>query len=141
MTIESDLYALMPSDTDAPDWVVSTPGTYIGQWVTDLDGMTKLALQVRFMYGSGGTSILAYVQSSLDQGNTAYDVASLIFGTTSRNTVLAISQTTSAVIVPVDAAGEAEGVVAAIFGDRLRLKIVVTGTFSGTTLSARALPS
>lgn len=141
MSVESDVFALPPPGDAAPDWQISVAGTFVGDWVTDLAGVSLISLQVRLLWGAGGTSIKAYLQSSLDQGTTAYDVAALVFAAASRAVVLSVLQTTSAVIVPVEAGAEAEGVAAAVFGDRFRLKIVVVGTYTNTTLSARFIPS
>lgn len=141
MTVSSDIFALPPSGTDASDWQVTVAGTYVGAWVTDLAGMTSLAAQVRMLWGSGGTSIKAYVQSSLDQGNTAYDVALVNFLAASRTAIFSIQQTTSAMLTPVEAGAEAESVPVPVLGDRLRLKLVVVGTYVNTTVSARVIPA
>lgn len=49
--------------------------------IARLDPFTRATLQAVFTYGSGGTSIDAYVQSSLDGGSTWFDVANFHFTT------------------------------------------------------------
>ena len=61
------------------DFAIAAAGTFVGDWVSDLDGLLVAAAQLRFTGGSGGTSVKVYLQTSLDQGTTAVDVA-LEFG-------------------------------------------------------------
>lgn len=126
---------------DLGDFTVTAAGTQVGTPVTGLDGMTAATLQLRLAYGSGGTTVRAYVQTSLDQGTTWIDLACVLFGTASEVAVLNFSgltpKTTAA--VPTDGAMTDDTAVDGILGDRLRVKVVSTGTYAGSTvLSARA---
>jgi hypothetical protein len=47
-----------------------------------LEGVEAIAVKLQFDYGSGGVSVAAYLQSSLDLGANAYDVARINFTTT-----------------------------------------------------------
>jgi hypothetical protein len=115
---------------------VTVPVTYVTDWVTDLDGMVGVTLQMQLAYGSGGTSIKAFLQTSLDSGQTAIDIASVTFATSGGTKVLNLSAnspvTTAA--VPSDGALADNTVLDGILGDRLRLKVVSTGTYAGSTV-------
>lgn len=148
MSLDSPTILPLGPDALTPDWSVTAPGTFVGAWQTELEGMESAAVQLRCLYGSGGTGIVACLQSSLDQGQTAYDVAVVKFATAQRLVIFEVAgRTTTAVIAPgsngLDAAAapENEGILAPVLGDRLRLVLIVTGTYAGTTLSARVLAS
>jgi hypothetical protein len=123
--------------------MISEPGTFVGEWQGDLAGMTNLACQLRFMVGisAGAPTVVAFLQSSLDQGSTAYDVAVVEFAAVSRPVALSVLQGTSVPTDEQEAGPEAEGIAMPILGDRLRLKLVVTGNYTNTTLSARFIPA
>ena len=132
MTVESsNIYPLGP-DAITPDWQITSAGTFVGDWLDDLTGMAALAAQVRFMFGTGGATVKACLQSSLDQGTTAYDVAVVNFATAPRTAIFEVSGLTTTLIAPgeggFNALGEAEpeGIIAGVLGDRLRLKVIVT---------------
>jgi hypothetical protein len=65
------------------------------------------------------------VQSSTDQGSTAYGVAVVNFATTPRTAIVEEA---------------AEGIIAGVLGDRLRQKVIGTRVYQDTTLSARVMP-
>jgi hypothetical protein len=120
---------------------VTTAGTTTGDWVTGLEGMTALTFQARLAYGSGGTSVKVYLQTSIDQGTTIIDIACLTFTTASAVKVINLSGLTpkTTAVTPADGALTDDTCVDGILGDRLRVKIVSVGTYAGsTTLSARA---
>lgn len=122
------------------DFTITTAATYPGDWVTGFDGLLAMCAQLRLAYGSGGTSIKAYIQTSLDQGTTPIDIASVVFGTASEVVALNFSALTPKLtqVVPTDGALSDDTAVDGILGDRFRLKIVSTGTYAGSTvLSAR----
>lgn len=122
------------------DIAITTAGTQVGPVVTDLDGMLAAALQLRFEYGSGGAAVKAYVQCSADQGTTWYDVACAVFGTASETALLNLSALTpkTSQVTPTDGALADDTAVDGLLTDRMRLKVVSTGTYAGSTLlSAR----
>jgi hypothetical protein len=68
--------------------------------------MKALSLQVRLAWGSGGTSIKAYIQTSLDQGATWIDVACVAFTAASATKALNLSGLTpkTTQVTPTDGA-------------------------------------
>ena len=114
---------------------ITTAGTFSGDWVEDLDGCLALLAQLRFAWGSGGSSVVAYLQTSVDGGITPVDIAAVTFGTGSENAVFNFSALTpkTTQVTPLDGAMTSDTSVDGIVGDRFRVKIVVTGTYAGST--------
>lgn len=104
--------------------------------VINLDGMTAASLVAQFAYGSGGASVEALVQTSLD-GVAWFDVARFDFGTVSATKIANLSALTPRGIVSAAPLG-AEGVFDGFLGNELRLLYTVTGTYLNTTLTVRA---
>lgn len=122
------------------DFTITAAGTQTGDVVDDLDGLLALAAQLRLAYGSGGTTVRAYLQTSLDQGTTWIDIACVLFGTASESAALNFSALTpkTTQVTPTDGALSDDSAVDGILGDRFRLKVVSTGSYAGSTvLSAR----
>lgn len=131
---------IRPGIKDLGDFTIAAAGTQTGSWVTGLEGVLKASLQGRFVMGSGGETVKAYLQTSLDQGETAIDIACITFTTSNGRKVVNLSgltpKTTPA--TPTDAALSDDSGLDGILGDRFRLKVVSTGTYAGsTTLSGR----
>ena len=106
-----------------------------------LEGALSVNLQVRFAYGSGGTTAKVYVQTSLDQGTTWIDVYCATFTTSSAVKVVNLSALTAktTAATPTDGALTDDTAVDGIIGDRFRVKVTTTGTYAGsTTVSVRA---
>lgn len=125
------------------DVTITTAATYVGTLSTStppvqtgLDGMTGATVELRLAYGSGGTSGVAYVQTSLDEGTTWVDIASMAFTTASKSRVWNFSGLTprTTAYTPTDGALADDTAVDGMLGDRLRLKIVTTGTYAGNTI-------
>jgi hypothetical protein len=113
--------------------------------ITKLGGLQYLACEAIFVYGSGGTNATAYVQTSYDQGTTWVDMMAFQFLTATLSKIAAISSdvafavSTYAPATPTDGTLTVNTCVQGIFGDRLRLKYVTTGTYAGgTTLAVYA---
>ncbi len=109
----------------------------------DLPFHRSLLIQANFTYGSGGTSVDAYVQTSADGGLTWYDVAQFHFLTTSATKLYNLSNRTAvtAIATPTDGALASNTSVDGILGDRLRVKWSSTGTYAGgTNLTITAIP-
>jgi len=104
--------------------------------IVDLEGMTAVTVQARLAYGSGGTSAKVYVQTSLDQGTTWVDVACLAFSTAGAAKIVNLSGLTPkpTPAAPTDGALADDTTVDGLLGDRLRAKIVTTGTYGGSTV-------
>ena len=108
------------------------------EYVGSLDGMLAASVQVRFAYGSGGTTCKVYIQTSLDQGTTWCDVCCVALTTSSATKIVNLSgltpKTTAA--TPGDGALADDTCVDGIIGDRWRCKITSTGTYAGNTTVA-----
>lgn len=125
------------------DFSITGAATQVGDWVTGFDGLLALLVQFRLAYGSGGTSVKAYLQTSIDQELTAIDIACVVFGTASEVAVLNFSGLTPKLtqITPTDGALSDDTALDGVLGDRFRLKVLSTGTYAGSTvLSARVHP-
>jgi hypothetical protein len=109
--------------------------------VRDLAFHRSLLLQANFTYGSGGTSVDAYVQSSDDSGLTWYDVAQFHFTTASAIKLYNLTNRTAvtAVATPTDGALASNTSIDGLLGDRLRVKWSSTGTYVGTSLLITAV--
>ncbi len=128
--------------TTAVTGEVITEGSDGAAYIENLEGMFAASLLLKFAYGSGGTSLKVYVQTSLDQGATWVDVACAAFLVASATKVLNLSgltpKTTAA--TPSDGAMTDDTALDGVLGDRWRVKITSTGTYAGsTTLSARMM--
>lgn len=95
----------------------------------------SVAVQANFAYGSGGTSVDAYLQTSLDGGATWIDIAQFHFTTSaSRQTFNLNSQTpVTTQYAPTDGALTANTAKDGLLGPQLRVKYGSTGTYGGTT--------
>lgn len=114
-------------------------------WLQMRDGTPEsIALQANLTYGSGGTTISAWVQTSLDGGLTAIDVANFSFTTSSARVAMVVSALTT-VATPqalTDGTLTANTAVGAPLGTHWRVKYTTTGTYAGsTTLRIDATPN
>ncbi len=127
---------IAPGVKSLGDLVIAGPGTQVGDWVEGLEGLLTLAAQLRLAYGSGGASIKAYLQTSLDQGVTAIDIACFTFATAGAVKARNFSALTPklADVAPTDGALADDASVDGVLGDRFRLKVVSTGTYGGSTV-------
>ncbi len=118
------------------DFTITTPATQTGVTVDGLDGMVAVTLQVRLAYGSSGTLINVYCQTSLDQGTTYLDLANVLLGTASEVAIINLSGLTprTTQIMPTDGALPDDTCVDGVLGDRFRAKIVSQGTYAGQTV-------
>jgi hypothetical protein len=103
-----------------------------------LAGMTAVTLFCEFIYGSGGTTCVVTVQTSINQGDDWIDIARFDFTTANRSVVCNLSGLLSKVVTAFVALS-VEGVADGILGDRLRARVTSTGTYAGnTSVSVRA---
>jgi hypothetical protein len=100
-----------------------------------LSGIKYLVVQANFLYGAGGTSVDAYVQTSVDGGTTWIDIMEFAFTTAAARKISAvvISTAVAASVTPSDGALTASTILSGVLGDRLRVKYVTVGTYSGAT--------
>lgn len=120
-------------------FIVSSPATQCtpaSAPVNNLSGLTATSLQVRFAYGSGGTQTNVFVQTSVDQGQSFFDIANIQFTTTSGVELINLSGLNSVTtpVAPTNLALAAGTVLNGPIGDRLQVCVVSTGTYSGQTL-------
>ena len=120
------------SITAALNAVAQTP-------VQNLEGMVAATVLARFAWGSGGTSAKAYVQVTLDDGQTWIDVACFAFTTASATKVINLSgltpQTTQ--ITPTDGSMADNTAQDGVLGSAMRVKLVTVGTYANTILSVK----
>lgn len=111
--------------------VALTPGTP----VLYLGGIKYLTVQATFLYGAGGTTAKAFVQTSLDGGVLWIDIMCFAFTTAAARKVSAVVNSTAlaAAAVPVVGALADDTILSGLLGDRIRLSYVTTGTYTGAT--------
>lgn len=127
------------SATDLP---VTVAGTVVCTAITGISSAVGMAVLLRLAYGSGGTTIRVYLQTSLDGGTTYMDIACVLFGAAAKAVVLNFSSLTpkTTQVVPTDGTLADDTAIDGIIGDRLRLKVVSTGLYTGSTvLTGRAV--
>lgn len=114
---------------------VTTAATVTTTPTTLLSGMKYLVAEAQFVYGSGGSSLKAYVQTSLDQGVTWIDVMSFAFTTATASKVSAVSSTVAlaAAVTPTDGSLTDNTILNGLLGDQVRVKYVSLGTYAATT--------
>jgi hypothetical protein len=108
-----------------------------------------LAVQANFAYGSGGTSVDVYLQSSFDQGATWCDIAQFHFGTSSLRSVYNLSSLTpvTSQVTCTDGGMTANNAQDGLIGSQFRIKYKSSGTYAGSTtlqvdvISARLAPA
>ncbi len=105
-------------------------------FVDRLEGMVAATLQVKFGWGSGGTSCAVAVQTTLDQGASWIDVARFDFTTATATKVANLSGLLSKAVAAVAPLG-AEGAFDGVFGDRFRAVVTSVGAYQNTTVSVR----
>lgn len=95
----------------------------------------NLTVQANFVYGSGGTSVDAYLQTSLDGGSTWTDIANFHFATASARKIYNFSaqtpQTTQ--VTPSDGSMTANTSQDGVLGPMFRVKYQSSGTYASTT--------
>jgi hypothetical protein len=99
------------------------------------DGARSICAQANFVYGSGGVSCDAFLQTSFDNGVSWVDVCNFHFGTASARFLFNLSSLT-----PVTAQYTAtDGTIAAntckdgVLGNLFQVKLASTGTYAGGT--------
>ncbi len=121
------------------DEPITVAGTFSTDWISDLGGMFEADFFLSFKYGSGGTKVQAYLQTSLDQGSTAIDLWCVSMLLASKTRALRIKPD-GIVNTPTDGALADDTIATGlVLGDRLRVKYIVAGTYAGSSLlSVRA---
>ncbi len=118
------------------DFSITSAGTQTGTPQTGLAGANAVSLQVRLSGGASGTKINVYLQTTLDQGQSFFDVANIAFANTPGVQVVNLSalDKLTTVTAPTDGGLADNTVLDGVLGDQLRAKVISTGTYTGGTL-------
>jgi len=130
---------------------ITIAGTYTGnpfQFRTGSEANNPLGLcaQKSFTYGSGGTSVDTFLQTSLDGGNSWCDVVHWAQNTTSSDARPLIANVNAqnmlaspgAPFATTDGTATVNTTVYGLFGLWWRVKYIVAGTYATTTLRVDA---
>jgi hypothetical protein len=101
-----------------------------------LAGMNYLGVEAIFLYGAGGTTVKAWVQTSFDNGVTWVDVINFPFTTAAASKTAAVSSSVTAGTAPVavtDGTAADSAIVNGVLGNQVRVKYTSTGTYTGLT--------
>ena len=101
-------------------------------------GTRILSALAKFVWVGGGTSVKVYVQTSLDGGSTWIDIMCFAFAGTTANKASAVKTNIAlaAGVTPTDGTLTDNTILDGLIGDRIRVKYIVAGTYTGaTTLS------
>lgn len=105
--------------------------------VLGLAGVASLVLEAKFVRAGGGTTCKVWVQTSVDDGVTWFDVACFAFAITTANklhSVVAVPATPlTPATAPVSGALADDTVLNGVLGDRLRTVLTTTGTYTGAS--------
>lgn len=114
---------------------ITTAGTQTTTAIEDLEGMLSLTAELRFVWGAGGTTCKAYLQTSLDSGTTWHDIACAAFTTSSATKLFNLSGLTAKTTpaTPTDGTMTDDTALDGVLGTQLRLKVISVGTYSGST--------
>lgn len=115
---------------------VTAAGTILGTPVTGLGGMKFVSATAVVVYGSGGTAIKVYIQTSLDGGVTWIDIMSLTFTTASAKSGSSVQGASANAAAYTDGSLADNTTYGGVLGDRLRAKVITTGTYAGGTTVA-----
>lgn len=104
-------------------------------YIGGLAGMKSVTAWLDFDYGSGGTSVAAVIQTSLDQGATWIDIIRFDLLVADRKAHATVGTFAAGAVTTLSALGS-EGKLDNTLGDRLRAKITSVGTYAGNTALA-----
>lgn len=128
---------------------VTGAGTFVGSafQFRPMPGQSQLPgqmlVQETFTYGSGGTTVDVFLQTSYDAGGTWNDVVHFAqLATASKRVLWGCVSTPPATALDVSAGDDgtiaANTLVAGVFSTWWRVKYIVAGTYAGTTLRVDA---
>lgn len=127
------------TNANGGDFQIGAAGSQTGAVQQNLAGVTALSCQVRLLYGSGGTAVDVYIQTSLDQGQSWGDIANVHFTTAGTAAWINLSGLNSVgtPTAPVNQALASNTTFNGPLGDRLQAVVDSAGTYSGTLVSIR----
>lgn len=125
----------MPRKTLLSQTTIGSAGTTTGESVS-IANANYVTVQSIFLYGAGGTAVKVYLQTSLDAGTTWFDIASHAFTTAAGvkvSSVTGMIAPASQAFTPAEVTLTDNTIIQGVVGDRVRVKVVSTGTYSGAT--------
>lgn len=131
---------LNPGDYSLCDLAVTTALSGVAQTpIQNLEGIVAATIIAKFSYGSGGTGLKAWVQVTVDDGQTWMDIACFAFTTGSAIKAVNLSGLTpvTTAFAPSDGAMADDAVKDGVLGSAMRVKITSTGTYSNTIISVK----
>jgi hypothetical protein len=131
---------LNPGDYSLCDLAVTTALSGVAQTpIQNLEGILAATIEAKLYYGSGGTSVKAWVQVTLDDGATWIDIACFAFATSSAVKVINLSGLTpkTTAVTPTDGALADDTCIDGLLGSAMRVKLTSTGTYSNTIISVK----
>jgi hypothetical protein len=138
MPASSRQFALLGPPNTSGDFTITTAGVYAGVPASGLDGMRGLTAQIALAWGSGGTTIDAYLQTSVDGGATWIDIWNVHLLTASAVAVASFfTDEAVAPFTPSDGALASNTQINGVLGNMLRLKLVTVGTYANTVVAGR----
>ncbi len=113
--------------------------------VSGLHGMKSLSVEANFVYGSGGTTIDVWIQTSLDGGANWIDIMQFQLVLTSlrkiHTVVIPAVVATRTNVTPLTGTLGDNLIQDGILGDTIRALVTTVGTYAGdTTLTVNAIP-
>lgn len=94
----------------------------------------SLTLHAIITVAGGGTTAKAWVQTSFDGGTTWMDIANFAFTTSTATRLFHLTPAAvTSIATPGDAALADNTAVNGFIGDRLRVKLTTTGTYTGAS--------
>lgn len=129
----ADLAAINAATTAAV--ITSVPdasGTVVG-YLDRLDGMLACSISANLVVAGGGTTVKVIIETSLNQGTTWIEVARIAFTTSSAEKVVNLSGLTPKTTAAAVATLSDDACLDGILGDRMRARIITTGTYTGAT--------
>ena len=114
---------------------LAAAGTYTGDVVRLPAGVGMLAVQSAIVVAAGGTSTKVFLQTSLDGGLTWVDIAQHAFLVTTAKKVSAVRAAIAMAggYTPTDGTLADDTIKDGLLGDRMRVKWVVAGTYTGAS--------
>lgn len=120
------------------DTAVPGASTVISDEVAVPKGTVSLSLLSALVYGSAGTTIKSYLQTSFDNGVTWCDIVCHAYATASAAKVSSVKVATAVATVytPTDGTLADNTIKDGLLGDRVRLKTAFAGTYLTSTYAA-----
>lgn len=111
-----------------------TADTSAGVFVMKPERVEALLLQAIITVAGGGTTAKAWVQTSLDGGATWFDIASFAFTTSTATRMYNLTAAAvTAIATPGDAALTDNTSINGFLGNKYRVKLTTTGTYTGAS--------